>query len=81
MACIIGRTFLANKSNLCHFIQVPGLAPPLLDIITDLTRPHGVLHHTYGAKLALDSIAKLTKKGEVRYVWFYGKKEGWECIF
>ncbi len=77
MSFIIGKAFLQNRSNLCHFIQGSVLSTPLVEELADLVYSHGVLHHTSSTQNAFEQVARHTKIGGMLYVWLYGKKKGW----
>jgi len=58
-----------------HIVQASVFAMPVRDGTFDLVYSHGVLHHTFSTKLALDRVAGLPKPGGRLYVWLYNPEE------
>ena len=67
------RHFGANP--FFHVVQASAFAPPLPEASFDLVYSHGVIHHTFSTRTALERLSRLPRRGGRLYVWVYSDED------
>jgi SAM-dependent methyltransferase/uncharacterized protein YbaR (Trm112 family) len=62
-----------KKNPFLHFAQASLFKLPIKEDVFDLVYAHGVLHHTYSTREAMEAIATCCTPGGLTYLWVYGK--------
>jgi SAM-dependent methyltransferase/uncharacterized protein YbaR (Trm112 family) len=64
------RQFRENPS--VHFVMGSVFSPPFQEGFFDFVYSHGVLHHTWNTRVAVESASRLVSPAGSFYVWLYG---------
>ena len=58
-----------------HVVQASAFAPPFAEAGFDLVYSHGVIHHTFSTRTALERLSRLPRPGGRLYVWVYSDED------
>jgi SAM-dependent methyltransferase/uncharacterized protein YbaR (Trm112 family) len=64
-----------RRNPFLHVIQASAFKMPFADGSFDFVYSHGVLHHTFSTKVALESVSRLPRPGGRLYVWVYSPRD------
>ena len=69
------QRYFGRRNPFFHVVQASLFRPPFRDEAFDFVYSQGVLHHTYSTRKAVESIARLPRKGGRLYVWVYSWRD------
>ncbi|HYC33204.1 MAG TPA: methyltransferase domain-containing protein [Gemmatimonadales bacterium] len=64
-----------GRNPFLHVVQASAFALPFADASFDLVYSHGVLHHTFDTRTAVERVSRLPRRGGRLYVWVYSRED------
>lgn len=64
-----------GRNPFLHVVQASAFTPPFAEGSFDLVYSHGVIHHTFSTRTALERLSRLPRQGGRLYVWVYSEED------
>jgi SAM-dependent methyltransferase len=64
-----------RRNPFLHVVQASAFRPPFAEDTFDFVYSHGVLHHTFSTRTAVEAVARLPRPGGRLFVWVYSPED------